>query len=192
MSRNDMRRELRRIPLFADLNDEELLTLSAVLRRERFMPGQTICREGELGRGCHFVIEGEIDVLKAVAGGDPRVIATARKGEVVGQIALVDPGPRSATCRARVPTMAFRLDRDDFETLFSSGSRFARRFQLAVARQAAAQLREANHRLVTLLDAAPPRGDSRLENQRAKVLREVQEMLALSDTNSSDAIKWIG
>ncbi|MCB9521722.1 MAG: cyclic nucleotide-binding domain-containing protein [Myxococcales bacterium] len=179
---------LRSHPAFKSLDDAELQILSSVLRPSDYAAGATICREGDPGRSCYFVTSGEVDVLKAIDGQSERVLFTLRAGDVFGQVSLIDPGSRSATCRAKKPVTAFQLDRQDFDMLFNSGSRFALRFQLALARVAVGQLREANRRLNLLLASAKPRSS---ETERHRALREVQDILARTDSQASDAIRWI-
>ena len=182
--------ELRKIQLLSNLDDEELKVLDMVIRQERYAPGQPICSEGEPGRSCWFIIDGEVDVVKTLSDGTERLLTTLRPSDVVGQVALIDSGARSATCRARTPLRVFRLDRGDFDILFSSGSRFAFRFQLAIARIAAGQLRDANRKLNLLLESN--RKSDQAAKHRAKTLQEVRDMLARSDASvCSESIRWI-
>ena len=178
---------LRAMPLFKDLTDKELDLLAMVMKPEGFQEGQIICKEGEPGRCCYFIVDGEVDVVKTLDTGENRVLATLRPHDVFGQISLIDAGPRSATCRARTRAAMFRLDRQDFDTLFSSGSKFAFRFQLGIARIAAHQLREANRRLNLLI--TPHRKHQ--SKQREEMLSEVREILARSDSQSADMIRWL-
>ena len=182
--------ELRKIRLLENLADEELELLGMVIRQESYIPGQPICAEGEPGRSCWFIIEGEVDVVKNLSDGTERLLTTLRGSDVFGQVALIDAGARSATCRAREKVRAFRLDRQDFDMLFSSGSQFAFRFQLAIARIAAAQLRDANRKLNLLLESS--RKAEAAADAQAKALQEVRDMLARSDASvTADSIRWI-
>jgi CRP-like cAMP-binding protein len=186
MSTTDPR--LRDIPAFKALKDDELRILSTVLRATTHAAGQVLCREGEPGRSCFFIHSGEVDVTKRIDATQERPLMTLRGGDVFGQVALIDPGARSATCTARTPVVVFQLDRQDFDTLFGSGSKFAMRFQLSLARVAVNQLREANRRLNLLLVSSATRSN---ENARLRALQEVQDILARTDSQASDAIRWI-
>ncbi len=182
--------ELRNIDLLSKLSDEELNVLGMVMRQESYPAGKTICSEGEAGRSCWFVIEGEIDVAKSLADGTERLLTTLRSSDVFGQVAVIDSGSRSATCRARTDVRVFRLDRQDFDTLFSSGSGFAFQFQLAIARIAARQLRDANRKLNLLLESSRPEEASR--KSRAAAMQEVRDKLARTGASVSAAsIRWI-
>ena len=182
--------ELRKIELLENLEDEELKVLDMVIRQEKYEPDTPICSEGEPGRSCWFVIEGEVDVVKTLTDGTERLLTTLRPSDVFGQVALIDSGARSATCRARTTVRVFRLDRHDFDTLFSSGSRFAFRFQLAIARIAASQLRDANRKLNLLLESN--RRAEQHAKHRAQTLQEVRDMLTRSEASVCyESIKWI-
>lgn len=172
---------LREMPSFASLSDAELQVLASILKAEVYAAADEIFREGTLGRCCYFIVRGEVEIVKALPGGEQRVLATLHTHDVFGQISLIDAGPRSATARARSNVLTYRLERQDFDTLFSSGSRFALQFQLAVARAAASQLREANRRLAAVLDRGPAQGRNA---QQARVLEEVQDLLARSDSHT--------
>jgi CRP-like cAMP-binding protein len=168
---------LREMPLFAELTPKEVVLLGMVLKVRSYAAGDWICREGEPATGCYIVESGEVEVLKRVPDRSQVPISTLGRFGVFGHIALVDDGPRSASCRAKTRVEALRLERSDFEMLVSSGSPFAFRFQAAVARVAASQLREANRQLRALMDerVAPSRP------QQRTTLVKVQAILAHTD-----------
>jgi CRP-like cAMP-binding protein len=169
---------LKKIPMLSDLRSGELDALTMVTQLESYRPAATICREGEPGSSCFFIVSGEVDVSKRVDGAGDRTITTLRPGAMFGHISLVDSGPRSATCTAKNPVTCVVLDRPDFDTLFSSGSQFAFRFQEVIARAAAEQLRKANERLSLLLSSTATRS----RTSENKSIRELQDMLVKIDT----------
>jgi len=155
---------LRTMPLFENLRERELDLLAAVMQRTIHDAESTICREGEEADACFVVVRGAVEVRKTVRDGPDRVVATLGPNHVFGHIALIDPGPRNATCVATEETEIFVLDRSDFETLFLGGTHFAVSFQQTIATNIAAQMRAANQRLHALISesrrdeggAAPP------------------------------------
>lgn len=167
---------LRKLSLFSDLNDKELDLLALVMRLQDFRAGQVICNEGEPGQCCYFIASGEVEVHKAISPQETRTIATLRQDQAFGLIALIDSGLRSATGIATKPTRTLVLERADFDTLFSSSSRFAFRFQDVVARLIASQLRHANQRLNLLMV------QSTSPSQQRDELKDIQKILMLSDT----------
>ena len=165
---------VREMPLFADLTPKEVVLLGMVLKERDYQAGDWLCREGEPGDGCFFIGEGEVEIIKRAANQAQAVISRAGKHATVGQISLIDDGPRSASVRAKTRVEVLRLDRGDFEALQDSGSQFAYRFQLAIARSAAAQLREANQTLMGLMQhRETPSG-----SMQRVTLQKVQAVLA--------------
>jgi CRP-like cAMP-binding protein len=83
---------LRRVPLFAELDEPELEGVAAVFKQRRFAAGETVIQQGS-GAAAFFVIEsGEANVL--VDGTQQRVLAT---GDYFGEMALIDAGTRTAS-----------------------------------------------------------------------------------------------
>ena len=113
-------------------------------------PGMELCHEGEPGRSCFLLVAGEARVVRAAAEGE-RVLATVTPGTFIGQIALVDRGPRSATVRALTAGVALELSRDAFERLLAACSPLALRFQESIAVAGIRQLRKATDGLGRLL-----------------------------------------
>ncbi len=97
-----------------------------------FSQGQEIFREGNPGTIMYVVKEGRVDVLK----GD-RVIDSAGPGEILGEMALIDSSPRSATARAGTDCKLIPVDEYYFLFLVQHSPYFA----LQVMRILAARLR---------------------------------------------------
>ena len=165
---------VREMPLFAELTPKEVVLLGMVLKERDYQAGEWLCREDEPGNGCFFIGEGEVEIIKRAANQSQAVIGRAGKHATVGQISLIDDGPRSASVRAKTRVEVLRLDRGDFEALQASGSQFAYRFQLAIARSAAAQLREANQTLMGLMQQRETPSGS----MQRVTLQKVQAVLA--------------
>lgn len=144
---------LRSLASLREYPDAELEVLAGAAVERRLAPGAVLCREGEPGRSCFLLVSGEAEVLRASAGGE-RALATVTPGAFLGQIALVDRGPRSATVRARTACLALELSRDAFERLLASCSPLALRFQESIAVAGIRQLRAATEGLARILARA--------------------------------------
>jgi CRP-like cAMP-binding protein len=108
---NRLRRELD-VALFADCTNRELRridTLSTVTTREA---GQVLCREGEIGRECFVLLDGQVDV--DTSGGHYTVDAGAPLGEIA---LLITNGRRSATLTARTDVTLLVFSRPEFTEL---------------------------------------------------------------------------
>ncbi|MBC8647860.1 MAG: cyclic nucleotide-binding domain-containing protein [Thermoanaerobaculia bacterium] len=105
---------------------------------EPFEARQTIFREGEPGDALFVVVEGELDVQ--VAG---KTVEIVRPGGIVGEMALIDREPRSATVLARTSGRFVRIDEKRFMFLVQQTPFFA----LQVMRIMAERLRRMDSRV---------------------------------------------
>ena len=112
--------------------------------------------ENEISDGAYFVVEGEVSV-----GRNGKTLANLVPGTMFGLVSAIDEGRRSASCVTTGPAKLLKLSDKDFDSLFSSGHRFA--FQLVdlIARQLVEHLRQANSML-------PMPGKAAGEAQKAK------------------------
>jgi CRP-like cAMP-binding protein len=110
----------RGVELFDGLNDDELARLLALCREARFQKGDIITRQGQPGSEMFIVREGLVEVSVGAPGTDtpPQTVINLGAGQVVGEMALVDGGPRSATVRCvTANTTVHVIERDAFEQL---------------------------------------------------------------------------
>jgi CRP-like cAMP-binding protein len=137
--------DLGKVEAFKEFTPNERETLVAVSRHRRYPAGSLLCREGDSGDSCFIIVDGDVEVHKQVDG-EPKYL-TALSGCLLGQMALVDPSPRSATLRIRDEVLTLELTRDTFEQLLNQQNSFAIRFQDLLAVTGIRQLREATDRL---------------------------------------------
>src|SRR5204862_5389879 len=91
---------LRKVPLFAELPDADLRRLCAMIKEVKLAPGETLFAEGDPGEEAYVIAEGEIEIVKISSGRDV-LLAVRTAGDVIGEAALLEMAPRSATARAR-------------------------------------------------------------------------------------------
>ncbi len=116
---------LRRMPLFATMEEAELQLLCSRLRAEHFPAGQTIIRQEDRGDKFYIIRQGHVEVTVRDEQGVTEVASHLDRGDYFGELALLHDAPRSATCRATVPTGVLSLSRQDFDRLVQA--RFALR-----------------------------------------------------------------
>lgn len=95
---------LRRVPLFAELDDKHLSRLADEFSKRVFAADDTIAAEGEGGRTFFVIEEGQAAV--SVGG---REVGTLGPGDSFGEIALIDREPRSASITAKSDITAYML-----------------------------------------------------------------------------------
>ena len=88
---------LARTAIFADVDAEAMDTLSEELEWMSFLRNHTIFVEGEPGDRLYVLVEGKVKVGRRTADGRESLIAVMGPGETFGELALFDPGPRTAT-----------------------------------------------------------------------------------------------
>jgi CRP-like cAMP-binding protein len=91
----DVVETLNRVPLFAGVKDRDLRRLAKVMSERTFQEGESIMTEGQSGIG-FFVIEEGSATVSLKSG----ILRTVGPGDYIGEIALIDEGPRSATVTA--------------------------------------------------------------------------------------------
>jgi CRP-like cAMP-binding protein len=131
---------MRASPLFDELTADEVAILARVMVERSFGDGQPILREGDLPSASRevafLVVDGQVEI---VARG--KHIAALGPGDLFGLAALIDDGPRSATCAARGPVRVAGLGRQAFTLLQHTNTHLATRFHYLVARRLAQDVR---------------------------------------------------
>jgi CRP/FNR family cyclic AMP-dependent transcriptional regulator len=105
---------LAQVPLFRDLSAQELRLLAATVREREYPAGATLLTQGETGVGLFVIVSGRVRVAQHQGDGDDREIAVLGRGDVLGEMSLLDDLPRSATATAIEPTRALVLPVWDF------------------------------------------------------------------------------
>lgn len=99
---------IRAIPLFADLPSDDVDRLAAVAAALELETGTTLTQEGEFGHAMFAIEEGAADVIA-----DGRLVRTVGPGDVVGEIAVLASGRRTATIVTTSPTRLIALFKRD-------------------------------------------------------------------------------
>jgi len=93
--------DLARVDLFSGLRKKELKDLARYCREGNFSPGSVLISQGEQGLGLFMLIKGTVRITRANSpDGEEEVLGTAGAGDVIGEMALLDDLPRSATVTA--------------------------------------------------------------------------------------------
>jgi cGMP-dependent protein kinase 2 len=100
------------------LTPEDLVEVLDTARVETVKAGEAIINEGEEGRDMFVIRLGSMVVVKTI-GGSPVFLSYLPAGSYVGEMALIDGGPRTATVRAAVKSEVIRLDGNAFARLLA-------------------------------------------------------------------------
>jgi CRP-like cAMP-binding protein len=107
-------RLLRSVPLFKFLNGRDLARIDRLLTIHNLAAGELLTEEDSVGRQAFILLSGQAAVT--IAG---RHIATVGPGEIVGEMALLDSQPRTATVTALEPMRVFVVDPRSFNSLIA-------------------------------------------------------------------------
>jgi CRP/FNR family transcriptional regulator, cyclic AMP receptor protein len=124
--------QLAAVPLFEGLSKKQLRRISSLMTRLELPAGKVLTREGEQGSEFFIVLEGEVEVRQ----GD-QVVATRGPGEYVGEIALLDRRPRTATVVATTRVSVEVLSRREFRSLLVQAPELSEQILATVAQRLA-------------------------------------------------------
>lgn len=139
---------LDEVELFDGLDGPALRALGAHMRLRAFAEGEAIFREGDPGDWMGVLVEGEVRICKEADVRDVRVMAVETHRRAIGEMALVDGEPRSATCIAGKPSSLLTLSRESFQRLSRERPALALEVMHRVARLISRRLRATSGRLV--------------------------------------------
>jgi CRP-like cAMP-binding protein len=106
---------LRNVPLFANLSKKELAQLARVSEDVELDAGSVLCKEGQIGHEFFVLVDGTVRVSRK-----GRRVATFGGGDFLGEIALLEDTPRTATVTAETPLRLFVLTRPAFRSLLET------------------------------------------------------------------------
>ncbi|HEY2944108.1 MAG TPA: cyclic nucleotide-binding domain-containing protein [Vicinamibacteria bacterium] len=157
-------RLVRESGLFDPCNEDEIAEVARRSELLSFVAGQEIVKEGDAAHHFYLLKEGEVVVLKggsATAVEGRHEIARLGAGDTFGELALLDPGARTATVRALTPVTVLAIPISSIVALAEARPHFVGVF-IALARQTVARLRKSDAARVETLDRA-------LEEARTRV-----------------------
>ena len=136
------------IPLFAGIEHAELDGFSRIFQPVSFTAGAPLVRQGQPADGAYLIGSGDADVITALPGGGEAAVAKLGPGSVLGEMALLESGTRSATVIARSPVAGQFIERDGFRMLLAQRNRAAFTIQNRITLTLCQRLRELNAKIV--------------------------------------------
>ena len=146
---------IRNIPILGALSDEELLVIERYLNFIELCPGEVVFQEGDRGDYVYFVLAGSLEVIKESKAKEEVVISVLTKGCSIGEMAVIDDLPRSATVRACTKATLLTLSRENFNYLLTEHSGIAAKLLKAISQLLSLNLRRTSTRLANSLSPNP-------------------------------------
>jgi CRP/FNR family transcriptional regulator, cyclic AMP receptor protein len=106
--------ELREVPLFSEMDEQEVAGIRAIMQEVKFKAGQVIIREGETGDLFYVITDGHAEVLIHDADGEELLLHEVGPGDFFGELSMLTNKPRAARVRAVDQVSTLALERDDF------------------------------------------------------------------------------
>jgi CRP-like cAMP-binding protein len=147
---------LRTVDLFAPLSDRDADALISIGREEIFQKGQPVFREKDVGGKLYLVLTGVVEIAKSATSSQaPTTLARLGRGEIVGEIAAFDGGPRSANATAAVvaETRLFAWDMIEFNRYLSGRPQAALIVLSGLLKKLGGRLRKTSEAVQTLVRA---------------------------------------
>ena len=113
MSLDDEVNVLRQIPLFSNIDTAKLKLMCFASERLTFKAGEVLFRQGDAGDAAYILIGGEADVISETPNG-PQTVATLKRNDIIGEIAILCDVPRTATIKAASELVALKVTKELF------------------------------------------------------------------------------
>jgi CRP/FNR family transcriptional regulator, cyclic AMP receptor protein len=123
-------RLLAQVPLFSHLGKRGLEQMARLADEVDVREGTVLTREGRSGGEFFVILEGTVEVTR-----DGKALRTLGAGEFLGEIALLDDGPRTATATATSPARLLVLAHREFHSMLDGDAEIRSEVLLALARR---------------------------------------------------------
>jgi len=146
----DYERIYRAVPLFAEFAEEELDQILSISRLFRVEADTALVVEGESGTGMYVLVNGTAQVT--VRGDDERetILAVLNRGDIIGELNLIDTAPHSATVTCLEASTLFHIDTTAFNALRAEHCQAAYKVLRATAPIICDRLRQINERIAAI------------------------------------------
>ena len=105
------------------LTEQQLSLATPKLVEGKYDTGEAIVTQGDVADRFYIITAGQVEVLHAMDGAAPVIVATLSRGQYFGEIGLLQGGKRVATVRAKTDVTVLSLDRETFAMLMSASER---------------------------------------------------------------------
>jgi signal transduction histidine kinase len=111
---------------FKGLEDNELEEVAALTELRTYPPNYVLCHEGAYEDVLYIIADGQVVITqKLIDGEEDRVLRVGGRGDVVGEMALIQSAPRAATVLTTTECTVLEMEKEDFETILSRSPRMA-------------------------------------------------------------------
>jgi hypothetical protein len=138
-------------PALAGMGSDAVDRLAPLLQGAQLRPEQLLIRQDEISDFLLVLLEGRVAVERSHAGGTVTRLMEARAGDLLGEMALFDGGPRFSSCRSLTSCSVAVLDAAALERLLADDPPLAAALLMSITRRISLRLRQTGARLFALL-----------------------------------------
>ena len=142
---------LMMLPVFKEFSRSELRMLTKYMNYQKAETDEYIFKEGDTGSFLCFVAKGTFEVLKGSHKGVHMRISLLKKGDSIGEMAVIDDYPRSASVRAKTSGALITLNRDSFDVFLDHQPHTGIKLLRGIARLLCSNLRKTSQAVVDQL-----------------------------------------
>jgi CRP-like cAMP-binding protein len=149
-------KELNALPLFSDIPEEILSSITGMLKEESFKAGQPVIREGDPADFFYILRSGEMEVRKTIdrETGKHKTLAILEEGDVFGEMAIFGREMRAADVVTLKDSLLWRVDFKDFLDLLNTDHKIGLQLLKAMIIMLISRLRAVNQELTTLYEVS--------------------------------------
>ncbi|NOU96009.1 cyclic nucleotide-binding domain-containing protein [Paenibacillus sp. LMG 31456] len=142
---------LSKVPLFSNLNNDQLTSISNICSKKSFRSGTILFHEKELGSVFYIVFNGSVKIYTKATTGEEKILSLFKSGDSFGELSLIDGKPRSASAQTLEDSVLIALDAKHFLELLKNNFDIS----LCIMRELCNRLRDTNQHVydLTFLDA---------------------------------------
>ena len=153
-SEEETRSFLINLPIFSSFNVDELSVFARHMSFIHLQRGEYLFVEGDQGTFMGFVVNGVLEVQKKTDTGENIVLARLTKGSSIGEMALIDKSPRSATVIAKQPATMVTLTDKGFDILAEKYPPLGIKVIQKIARLLSLNMRRTSSKLADLMQSS--------------------------------------
>ena len=139
---------MKSVDIFAETPDPVLASVARIIEEVELAPGENFIQAGEAGDCLYILVEGEVRVYD-----NDQTLTILGPGKIVGELALLDPEPRSASAAAVTDALLFRIDREPFDEVMADRPEIA----LGIIRSLARRIRQQGRAIAGVADPSASR-----------------------------------
>ncbi|HTB34190.1 MAG TPA: cyclic nucleotide-binding domain-containing protein [bacterium] len=138
--------ELKKIPLFSALTEQEIYQVMKLSFEKKYTKDSTLFIEGMPGEVLYIVKAGKVDILKKTPQGEV-LLSHLGPGEFLGEMSLIDDIPRSATARVAEDSELVVITRKCFQDMLKGDPHISAQLLMHFLKVASSRLRATDKRL---------------------------------------------